>query len=431
MELSDLNSSLTDPLFASVTFLNEVAQRYPDAVSFAAGRPCEDQFGRDDLDRYLRRYREYLATVRGYDERQVIRTLHQYGRTKGIVHELVARYLATDEGIEVDPEAIVVTVGAQEAMYLVLRTLCRDERDVALAVSPTYMGFTGAARLAGMPVLPVASGESGVDFEDLLARVAAARRRGSRPRCLYLVPDFSNPAGVSVDIPSRRRLVELAGQENLLLLEDNPYGLFTDGDERPPTLKALDRGQRVVYLGSFAKTVLPGARVGFAVADQPVTVEGRRTGYLADELAKIKSMVTVNTPPLGQAVVAGRLLENDFSLSRANAEVTAVYRRNRALLLDGLQDRFGGSSAVRWNAPAGGFFVVLSLPFPADEELLAHSAREHRVLWTPMRHFYDGADGEGTHQLRLSCSALTPEEIATGLDRLAKLVAERLSPAAP
>jgi (S)-3,5-dihydroxyphenylglycine transaminase len=425
MDLSQLHGALDDPLLGSMNFLNEVAIRFPDAVSFAAGRPNEDFFTSGDLDRYLRRYKELLAET--LDERQIVRTLFQYGRTKGVIHEQIARYLATDEGIDVDPESIIVTVGAQEAMFLTLRALSRDERDVTLAVSPTYVGFTGAARLVGMPVLPVASGTHGVDLADLRDQISAARRQGLRPRCLYVVPDFANPTGISLDLATRRELLRTAEQEDLLLLEDNPYGTFTGHGEKLPTLKSLDTGKQVIYLGSFAKTVLPGARVGFAIADQEVTSAGQRVGFFADELAKLKSMLTVNTSPVSQAIVAGRLLENDFSLLGANADLRESYRHNMDLVLRGLRERFPepDDSGIRWNTPSGGFFIVVSAPFRADDALLEYSAREHQVLWTPMNHFYTGADS-GDHQLRLSCSSLTEQDIETGLDRFATLVAEQI-----
>jgi (S)-3,5-dihydroxyphenylglycine transaminase len=429
VDISELNSALGDPVLDSMNFLNEVAARFPRAVSFAPGRPCEDFFAFDDLERCLRRYREFLTSERGYSEAQVVTTLFQYGRTKGIIHREIARYLETDEGLAVDPESIVVTVGAQEAMYLVARALCRDERDAALVVSPAYVGFIGAARLAGLPVLPVAGGPGGIDLDDLRRQVREARRRGLRPRCVYVVPDFSNPSGIRMDLALRRELLRAAAEEDLLIVEDDPYGTFPADGERLPTLKALDPDRRVVYLGSFAKTVLPGVRVGFIVADQLVTGAGRRTGgFLADELGKLKSMVTVNTPSLSQAVVAGRLLEHGFSLLRANARAADLYRRNMALIRRGLRDRFPDEDGpVRWNEPAGGFFLVLTVPFQADDALLEHSAREHRVLWTPMSHFYAASPG-GRRELRLSCSSLTPQDIETGLDRLAKFIAEQSPP---
>jgi len=428
LDTASLHGSLEDPALSSMNLLNEIADRYPQAVPFAAGRPAEEFFDTDDIHRALRAFADHLADERGMSPAQVRRTLFQYGRTKGVVHHLVARNLAVDEGIEVDPEAVVVTVGCQEAIYLVLRALRRGPEDVVLAVAPTYVGLTGAARLVDLPVLPVASGDDGVDLDDLLAVLRRARREGLRPRALYVMPDFANPTGLSMDRAVRQRLLDLAHREDLLLLEDNPYGLFRSGRDRVPTLKALDRHRRVVYLGSFAKTVLPGARVGYVVADQRVADRSGEPGLLADQLAKIKSMLTVNTSPIAQAVVGGRLVQQECSLAAATVQEQQRYARNLRQLLDGLARRFpaGGppAAAVRWNAPVGGFFVVLTLPFAVDDQLLEYSARSHGVLWTPMRHFYDGPGGE--HQLRLSISSVTPVQIDLGLDRLAALVADRL-----
>jgi (S)-3,5-dihydroxyphenylglycine transaminase len=418
LDRAGLFAGLGDPALASMNFLNEVAMRYPEAVSFAAGRPCEDFFQVGDIHRYLDTYVAHLAS-RGIDAR---RALMQYGRTKGIIHELVARNLEVDEDIRVDPGSVVVTVGCQEAMYLVLRALRATERDVLLAISPNYVGITGAARLVDMPVLPVRGGPAGIDLDDLVDALHRAAAAGLRVRALYLVPDFANPGGTTIDVPTRERLLDIAAGHGVLLLEDNPYGLFDAGGGRLPTLKALDRNRTVVYLGSFAKTAMPGARVGYVVADQRVAGPDGET-LLADELSKIKSMVTVNTSPIAQAVVAGKLLEHGCSLVRANAREAEVYRRNRRLLLAGLAARFPGGE-VTWNTPAGGFFAVLTVPFPADDALLELSARRYGVLWTPMHHFFAGTGGE--RQLRLSYSQLEPAAIATGLDRLAALVADRL-----
>ncbi len=426
LSTEDLHPSLEDPALNSMNFLNEVANHYPDAVSFAAGRPFEEFWEVDELPRYLARFGDHLRTERGYTEEQVRRTLFQYGRTKGIVHDLVARNLELDEGIVVDPESIVVTVGCQEAMVLALRALRSGPRDVLLAVSPTYVGLTGAARLVDMPVLPVASGEAGVDLDDLLSTIQRARAEGLRPRACYVMPDFANPSGVSMSSKTRQVLLSLAREEDFLLLEDNPYGLFHGDAERVPTLKALDTQRRVVYLGSFAKTVLPGARVGYVVADQTVTGADGSVRLLADELSKIKSMVTVNTPALAQAVVGGKLLEHGCSLVRANRRERQIYAATRERVVAGLAARFGTGGPVRWNVPAGGFFVVVTVPFVVDDALLARSARDYGVLWTPMHHFYDSVEGRDVRALRLSCSVVTAEQIEDGLDRLARLVSDEL-----
>ncbi|MFJ5680696.1 PLP-dependent aminotransferase family protein [Streptomyces sp. NPDC093097] len=423
-----LHGSLMDPALTSMNLLNEVANRFPQAISFAPGRPFEEFFTAEDIHRHLRTYCRYLADEHGFSQAEIDRTLYQYGPTKGIIQELVARNLEVDERVTADPAAIVVTVGCQEALFLVLRALRADDRDVLLAIAPTYVGLTGAARLVDMPVLPIAGGTAGVDFEDLAAQVSRARAAGLRPRACYVMPDFANPSGTSMDLAARRQLLELAESEDLLLLEDNPYGLFHGEEERLPTLKALDERRRVVYLGSFAKSALPGARIGYIVADQRVTDGTGAMSSFADHLSKIKSMVTVNTSPISQAVVGGKLIEYHFDLAAANKPGRELYSHNLRLLLNGLERRFPARdlrwAGIEWTAPSGGFFVVVTLPFTVDDALLEYSARRYGVLWTPMTHFYGGAGG--TRQLRLSVSLVTPGQVADGLDRLAALVAERI-----
>jgi len=417
LDLTELHGSLTNRALNSMNFLNEVSHHYPDAISLAAGRPTEEFFELEDLHRYLDLFADHLRS-QGYDEPAVRRTIFQYGRTKGVIHDLVARNLAVDEDIHVDPEAIVVTVGCQEAMVLTLRALRSSPDDVLLAISPTYVGITGAARLLDCPVLPVA------EDDDLAAVVKAARADGLRPRACYVMPDFANPSGLSLDLDSRRRLLDVAAEQDLLLLEDNPYGLFPAwGVGRQPTLKTLDTERRVVYLGSFAKTGLPGARVGYVVADQTVKAPDGRIGLLADELSKLKSMLTVNTAPVAQAVIGGKLLANDCSLVAANRRERATYAANLRAITAGLAARFPGGE-ITWTVPSGGFFVVVTVPFPVDDVLLEKSAHEYGVLWTPMSHFYDG--DTPIHALRLSCSAVTPSQIDAALNRLAALIADHL-----
>jgi (S)-3,5-dihydroxyphenylglycine transaminase len=158
------------------------------------------------------------------------------------------------------------------------------------------------------------------------------------------MPDFANPSGLSLGLAARRELLRVAAAQDLLLLEDNPYGLFPADDvTRLPTLKALDGQRRVIYLGSFAKTALPGARVGYVVADQTVAAADGSVGLLADQLSKIKSMLTVNTSPIAQAVIGGKLLRNECSLVTANQRERAVYAANLRLITDGLAARFPGA----------------------------------------------------------------------------------------
>ena len=204
----------------------------------------------------------------------------QYGRTNGQIHGLIARMLAIDEDIHVPPEAIAVTAGCQEAMVIVLRGLCAGPGDVLLAARPCYVGITGAARLLDIEVVPVPESRDRARAGAGGGGRPAVRASGRRPRALYLVPELRQPVRASAcPVPTRQALLEWPHAEDLLLLEDDPYGLFGLDDEPRPSLKSLDTDQRVIYLGSFAKSCFPGARVGFLVADQTVVdATGRRTG---------------------------------------------------------------------------------------------------------------------------------------------------------
>jgi (S)-3,5-dihydroxyphenylglycine transaminase len=418
LSVESLHGSLNDPAISSMNLLNELIDEYPSAISMAAGRPYEEFFDIRLIHEYLDAYCDHLRHDRKLAEDVVTRTLFQYGTTKGVITGLIARNLAEDEDIDVAPESIVVTVGAQEAMFLVLRTLRAAGHDVLLAPAPTYVGLTGAALLTDTPVWPVRSTENGIDPDDLVLQLKRADEQGKRVRACYVTPNFANPTGTSMDLPARHRLLEAAEANGILLLEDNAYGLF--GADRLPTLKALDRSGTVVYLGSFAKTGMPGARVGYAVADQQLA----GGGLFADQLSKLKGMLTVNTSPIAQAVIAGKLLLNDFSLTKANAREIAVYQRNLRLVLGELERRLGGCAGVTWNTPTGGFFVTVTVPFVVDDALLALAARDHGVLFTPMHHFYGGKGG--FNQIRLSISLLTPELIEEGVARLAALITARL-----
>ena len=426
LDLSTLHASLSDPLLDAMNFLNEVTQRFPHAVSFAPGRPYEGLFDVAAIERHLKTYTTYLSQELGQTEEQVKTALFQYGRTNGQIHALIARTLENDEGIRIAPEAVVVTVGCQEGMLLALRALFADQDDVLLVNSPCYVGATGAARLLDIPVEPVREGPDGLDPEQVAATAARLRAAGKRPRALYLVPDFGNPSGVSLGVAARHRLLEVAAEQDLLILEDNPYGFFVREGEPRPTLKSLDRDRRVIHLGSFAKTAFPGARVGYLLADQEVAGPDGRRSLLAEELSKIKSMTTVNTPALSQAVIGGLLIESGFRLRETNSAAIAFYRRNLDTLLRQLElylpeDR-REALGLSWNRPDGGFFLTVNVRFRADNDALERSARDYGVLWTPMDSFYPGGGGE--RQLRLSCSYVNVDQIEDGVRRFADFVAD-------
>jgi (S)-3,5-dihydroxyphenylglycine transaminase len=422
----DLHGSLRDPLLDTMNFLNGITHRYPKAVSFAPGRPYDGFFDTEDVFTHLRRYLDHLE-AHGASANQVRSVLFQYGPTSGQIRDLIADWLRKDEDIDVPPESIVITVGCQEAMLLAVRALISGPQDVLLVSSPCYVGITGAARLLDAGLTAIPEGPEGFRCTDLVAAIRNERAHGHRPRAFYLVPDHANPSGTTLSLDTRQELLKVAAQEDILLLEDSPYRLVSPGRQLP-TLKSLDRDRRVVHLGSLSKTLFPGARVGFVVADQTVVDEAGTRGLLADELAKLKSMVTVNTSPVAQAVVAGMLLAVDGRASESNADKAAYYGDAMRVTLEQFEKTFSEDErtalGLRWNRPDGGFFLTVTVPFRADNDALARSAEEFGVIWTPMSYFYP--EGGGENSLRLSVSYLTHPEIAEGIARLARFIRAQL-----
>lgn len=417
-----LHASLSDPVLDTMTFLNEVTMRFPEAISFAPGRPYDGFFDSEDIFSSIRRYLDHLAES-GRSPQQIRTAMYQYGVTAGQIRELIADSLRVDEAMDVPAESIVVTVGAQEGMLLVLRALIAGPDDVLMVSSPCYVGITGAARLLDIPVVDVEEPPDGFSCAAVEEALLGERARGRRPRAFYVVPDHSNPSGTTIGPAARAELLELAARHDILILEDSPYRLVSPG-EPIPTLKSQDRADVVVHLGSYSKTVFPGARVGYVVATQRIVDEHGRTTLLADELSKIKSMVTVNTSSLSQAVVAGTLLATGGRISELNAGPAGYYGDAMRATLRQLDRRLPAAErerlGVRWNRPTGGFFLTVQVSFETDEAALTRAARNHGVIWTPMRYFYPS--GGGNRTIRLSTSYLTPAEIDEGIARLAAFI---------
>ncbi|RQX01440.1 GntR family transcriptional regulator [Micromonospora inaquosa] len=405
-----------------MTFLNEIVAEFPDAISFAPGAPYEPFFADVAVGPLLDTFVEARRAA-GFSEEAVRRHLFQYGPSKGIINDLVAAALRADEGIDVSPEAIVMTVGCQEALFLTLRVLHPPGASLAVT-DPSYVGVVAAAGSLDIAVHPVPDDGTGPDLAALRTVSERERAAGRRLRALYVSPDFANPSGNRLSLAARHRLLAEASALDLILIEDNPYAFTAASDDRLPSLKALDRDGRVVHTGTFAKVAVPGARVGYVVADQWVESRSGPPVRLAAMIAAAKNAVTLNTSPLAQALIGGLLIQHGGSIAALGQRKAAHLRDNRAVLLDRLVHHFGEpgqpSTRVRWWAPEGGYFVQVELPVEADDALLRHSAETYGVLWTPMRGFHLGGGGE--RRIRLSCSSLEHQEIVEGTGRLADFV---------
>ena len=418
-------AKLKAPSLDVMNFLNEVTTWYPSAISFAPGRPAEQFFNvQSELDA-LARYAAHLAEVSHRPQSTIFNQLGQYQKTNGIINDLLCRFLERDEDISTTPRAIMVTDGCQEGMTILLAGLFDPVQDVLLAMDPTYTGITGIAAVLGVEIYPIPNSWTGIDLTALKSGIQDIRNQGKNPRAIYVTPDFNNPLGSSMPLAERQELLDLALANNLLLFEDNAYGMFAYDSESMPTLKSMDREGVVIYLGTFSKLIFPGLRLGFLVADQEViTQDTTKCCYLAEELSKVKSFTTVTTSALLQAIAGGILLESDCSLRERISQKVAFYRSNRDTMLRCLDECFNSDAElagrVSWNHPHGGFFLSVELPFAFTADMMQQCAEQYGVICCPMSFF--SLLGKYENQVRLSFSYVTQDEIERGMAQFHKFV---------
>ncbi len=402
-----------------MNFLNEVMRRHPKAISFAPGAPHPDLIGEVDVVHCLNTYIRHQAQVHAPDERKHLLEHLEYGPAQGIINELLAEAFRNDGMAQAEGRNITVTNGAQEALFLTLRAIFTSPNQVLAVTNPGYAGILGAARMLDIRTTPVADTENGPSLDDLGALIGQARSQNRSIRALYVAPDFANPSGNFMDLASRKSLCRLAQDEGVILLEDTAYGFSSPASTRPPTLKQIAPASTIL-IGTFSKVGFPGARVGFVLAEQRVQSVAGEFLPLASQLATLKSMISINTSPLGQAVIGGLLLEHGLSISALGERHRVLYQSNLKCLLLALDEQFGSSrkfaGMLEWNRPEGGFFVRIRTPMAVDHSLLARSADEFGVLWTPMRFF--SLDQSCDNELRLSCSYLDHAQIEEGASRL-------------
>lgn len=402
----------------AMNVLNEIAGRYPDAISLAAGRPPDDLLPVERIHGWLAAYIRHHASLEGRSENSVAKALGQYSDTNGIILSHIARHLKVDEGLSIPPQACMITNGAQEAILICLLGLVGRDRAIA-AADPTYVGLSGAAAALGAELVTVPSGPR---FVDDLAQRLAERPAAARPvGAVYCIPDFGNPLGEVMALEDRRRLLALAETHDFHIIEDAAYRAYRYEGATLPSLKALDTHGRVALIISFAKTFMPGARTAVLVAE---TVDGSGR-VLAERLAWLKSYVSVATSPITQAILAGHLLETQHSLRATIAPRVDYCRANRDLMIAALERHLGGVPGVSWSRPAGGFFLVLELPAPFSTLELERCA-EAGVIVVPVSMF--SADGRGVRQVRLAFSNVRPERIDEAIARLALFVRDELVP---
>ncbi len=368
--------------------------QHRDLISFAMGAPATDLLP-------VRQFREMINQVLRRDGGEAL----QYDEAIGYepLRRRIAGMLAA-EGIAVGPRELLITSGSQQGLDLATRVLT-ESGDVVITESPTYVGALDVLRSNGVRVMGVP-----VDGEGMRVDVLEKVLSSCDPRFIYTIPDFHNPTGVTLSLERRRRLVQLARQWEVPILEDGVCSELRYEGTSVPSLRALDGGERVLYINSFSKSLLPGIRVGYMVVPR----------WLRERLVLRKQAADLFTSSLMQRALAhyldgGRLSEHLASLRR-------VYRDRRDGMLAGLARRM--PAGTNWIRPQGGLCLWATLPEGMSAGELYLAAIDHGVAFAVGSVFFpEDADRSS---LRLNFASHRGDVIEEGLRRLARAVQEQL-----
>ncbi|MFV2196383.1 PLP-dependent aminotransferase family protein [Nocardiopsis sp. LOL_012] len=382
---------------SEVRALFAVASR-PEVVSLAGGMP---NVGALPLDQIGELIRDVVAEEGP--------TALQYGSAQGdpVLRELLCDYM-TQEGVDASPDDVIVTVGSQQALDLITRVFV-DPGDVVLCEGPTYVTAINTFAAFQADIRHVSMDDQGVVPEELDEALTRAEREGRRVKFFYTVPNFHNPGGITMSGQRRARVIEVCERHDVLIVEDNPYGLLRYEGEAEATLYSQGSGN-VIYLGSLSKTLSPGLRIGWALAPAPV----RAKLVLAAESAMLSHSM------FNQLVVRRYL--KTFPWREQIKVFNAMYGERRDAMLGALEAMM--PQGCTWTRPQGGFFVWATMPEGIDVKAMQPRALAERVAYVPGTGFY--ADDRGRSDMRLSFCFPTPEEIREGVRRLSGVVENEL-----
>jgi 2-aminoadipate transaminase len=363
-------------------------------VSFNFGDPDGDSLPMDELAEAA----EWLAEHRRRD------ALGYNDPIRGDeLNESLSIKLKRDQGIDATPDQILVTAGSSNALSL-LCDMVIDPGDVVLTDGPAWMGATGMFRLSGAESINIELDEDGLDPALVEHELDKLARQGRKPKFLYTIPTFQNPAGVETSLERRKGLAKLADERGLLILEDDAYYDLRFAGEPKPTIYSLAQPGNVLFFGTLSKTIAAGLRVGYMVgpADVVKAISRGRVDSLRNSFSAALADWYLRTGKLEEHI----------------QELREIYRVKSRHMLAALEREM--PEGTTWTHPNGGFFIWVTLPEGVNAVEILPTCIECGIEYIPGTGFY--SDGRGEGNLRLSFSAVSPEQIDTGIARLAEQV---------
>jgi len=399
---SHLYSNRTEYMFSSeIRDLLSLSAR-PDIISFSGGLPEVRALNYQRLERYVKR----IIKTDGD-------TSLQYSGSDGY-YPLKTRLIDVMklEGIDEVEENMVITTGGQQALDLLSKVFI-NPGDVVITEAPSYTGALNCFKSYEAKIIGIGIDNNGMNTSILEEKLSELSKKGIQAKFIYLVPNFSNPSGVTLSLKRRKEVLNLARKYKTVILEDNPYGMLRFEGKPIPTIKELDtRGDNhtVIYLSTLSKLLAPGFRIGWVVAPRPI-------------LEKI--VLGVQSTILCVSSFSQRIAYEYFSdpVWQENIDkFKSIYSARRDVMLSSLESNFPDSAS--WSKPKGGFYVWLKLPKYLDtKELLADTVR-NKVAFVPGSGFY--ADGRGINEARLAYCTEETTRIEKGIKILSELIKEKI-----
>jgi DNA-binding transcriptional MocR family regulator len=369
----------------------------PEVISFAGGLPAPELFPIEEL-------KKVDLAILDKEGPQAV----QYGTTEGYkpLREEVAKRMKAKFSVDSKAEDIVITTGSQEALYILAQILVnRDE--YILMESPSYMG----AIMAFDPVFPkyteVPTDDQGMIPEELDKILAT----NDKVRMIYVIPDFQNPTGITWTLERRKKFMEVINKYDVVVIEDDPYGELRYGGKTLPSLKSMDTQNKVVFLGTFSKILMPGLRLGWTIACPEIV----------DKLVKYKQAVDLGSSTFGQRQAAYFMQMCDVDAHVK--EICDVYGKRRTLMYDSIQKYFPKSCVSTY--PEGGLFMWVTMPEHIDAKEIMPRVLAKNVAYVPGGIFYPNG-GHGNH-FRLNFSNMPEDRIVEGIKRLGEVLAEEVA----
>ena len=374
----------------------------PDIILFAGGLPAPETFPHNEFAKIA------ADELRGHYENVL-----QYGLTEGslTLRRAVADWLRP-HGLDLSVEQMLVTTASQQALDLVSKAFL-NMGDVIFVEAPTYLAALQTFSLFEADKIAIPMDDDGMNLDILEQQIAAARRAGKTMKAIYVIPDFQNPSGITMSLEKRKRLLEIARREELLIFEDGPYGQLRFAGESLPSIRSLDEEGRVILMITFSKVLAAGMRLGVLIADDP----------FMDVLVRVKQATDLCTSKLTQHIAARYIKE--YGMEEHLKKIREMYHVKRDAMVAALEKYMPKDEGITWTNPEGGLFLWMRLPEEIDTEEMFPRALENKVAYVIGNAFY--VDGRGRNEMRLSFSLGTPERIEEGIKRLAKVVSEELA----